>query len=99
MDASGKIRLLRSYGGHLGYRHWWRHDLRSTLALSLIGTEHRDGFPTDVTKRVRGVQANVMWDPLPDVLVVLEYAGAIRELENGEEGKLETLRLSLRYTF
>ena len=99
IDAAGNISLQRSFGGHIGYRHWWRRDLRSTLALSLVGTENRDDVAADVTRRVRGVQANLIWTPLPKALVALEYAGAERELESGREGELELLRVTFRYTF
>lgn len=99
VDAAGNIRLQRSYGGHLGYRHWWRGDLRSTLGVSHVGTE-REGEPAGtLSKRVTGIQANLIWTPLPNGLVSLEYASAEREVESGEKGDLQLLRLTLRYTF
>jgi hypothetical protein len=99
IDGAGNITLRQSWGGHLGYRHWWRRDLRSTVGYSYVATEKDDGADADVTRSVSGLQANLIWTPLPNALVALEYAGARRELESGAAGELDLLRLTFRYSF
>ncbi len=98
VDATGKITLQESFGAHLGYRHWWHDTLRSTLAFSYAGTSNT-GTATEVTDRSRSLQANLLWTPASRTLVGIEYARALRELENGEEGEMELLRMTLRYEF
>jgi hypothetical protein len=99
IDTAGNISLIESYGGHLGYRHWWNEQLRSTLAAAYIGTDNPAGVPTDITKEVRSLQANLMWTPVDHTLFSFEYSKAIRELENGDDNELELLQLTVRYNF
>lgn len=98
VDANGEISLQEVYGGHLGYRHWWYDSLRSTLAYSYAATNHT-GSAANVTKASRSLQANLLWTPASSMLVGIEYARALRELESGEEGEMELLRMTLRYDF
>ena len=98
IDANGAIALQEVYGGHLGYLHWWSEALRSTLAYSRVATNN-SGTAPQATKESRSVQANLLWTPAKNMMVGAEYARALRELENGEEGEMELLRMTLRYDF
>ena len=104
IDAAGNIDLQPSYGGHIGYRHWWSQKLRSTLAFSYAGTDNdlenidpnnRD----DVNSEVYGSQLNLLWIPVPNGLVGLEYSKAIRNVESTKEGNMDMLTLLVRYDF
>ncbi|MGB6017991.1 MAG: DcaP family trimeric outer membrane transporter [Sulfurimonadaceae bacterium] len=104
IDADGNIQLQPAYGGHIGYRHWWSQKLRSTLALSYAGTDnHMENVNIDdsnrVTKDVYGLQLNLLWIPVPNGLVGLEYSKALRSVESGEEGNMDMVTLLVRYDF
>ncbi len=104
IDADGKIELQATYGGHIGYRHWWTHKLRSTVAISYAGTDNQmnNVYPADaalVNRAVYGSQLNLLWIPLPNGLVGLEYSRAQRVVESGDEGNMDMLTLLVRYDF
>ncbi len=104
IDADGNIELQPAYGGHIGYRHWWSQKLRSTLAFSYAATDNNaDNInPADrnsVNSDVYGSQLNLLWIPIPNGLVGLEYSKALRSVESTEEGNMDMVTLLVRYDF
>lgn len=104
IDAQGNIDLQATYGGHLGYRHWWSPSWRSTLAFSYAGTQNNlqniyAGDLGRVTRDVYGTQLNLLWIPLPKALVGLEYSGGVRRVESGIKGEIGMVTLLIRYDF
>ncbi len=104
IDADGKIELQATYGGHIGYRHWWTHKLRSTLAFTYAGTDNNmENVNTAdydrVNREVYGSQLNLLWIPLPNGLVGLEYSKALRTVESGIKGDMDMVTLLVRYDF
>ncbi len=104
IDNNGDIDLQVSYGGHIAYRHWWSKNLRSTLALSFAGTDNNlDNFkPTKLEKlneNAYSSQLNLLWTPIVNALVGVEYAKALRIVESGDKGKMDMIILLVRYDF
>ncbi|MDX1295923.1 MAG: DcaP family trimeric outer membrane transporter, partial [Sulfurimonadaceae bacterium] len=99
VDTNGNIELQTSYGGHLGYRHFWSEQLRSTLAYVYIATDNNSGVATDVTKEMSQWTTNVMWSPATRMLVGLEYNKIEKELENGDKGDQDLLQMIWQYDF
>lgn len=104
IDAEGNIELQPTYGGHVGYRHFWTQKLRSTLALSYTGTDNNIGNVniadrSRVNRDVYGSQLNLLWIPVPNGLVGLEYSKALRTVESGDEGNMDMVTLLVRYDF
>lgn len=104
IDAEGNIELQPTYGGHIGYRHWWSQKWRSTLAFSYAGTNN-DLENINISDRekvnsdVYGSQLNLLWIPVPNGLVGLEYSQALRTVESGKEGNMHMVTLLVRYDF
>jgi len=98
VDAEGDIRVQPSWGAHLGYRHWWRDDLRSTAAVSGVRTDNGIAVGT-LTRQSGSLQLNLIWTPLKDLLTGVEYAHARRETEAGDGLDADLLRFCLRYEF
>ncbi len=104
IDSEGRITLQPTLGANLGYRHWWNQKLRSTLALAYAGKEN-DEAKVDpdgrekVNEDVYGVQLNLLWMPVPNALIGLEYSNALRRVESGDEGTMDMVTLLVRYDF
>lgn len=101
-EASGAMELTTIYGGHLGYRHWWSSSLRSTLALSYMGSqvdEENENTFALLTKETKGLQVNLYYTPVKNLLFALEYAYAKREVYSGNSGDMSSTNLLLRYDF
>ena len=102
IDTNGNIELQPSFGGHIGYRHWWDKKLRSTISFSYAGTENNLDYITnldDVNRNVYSSQLNLLWMPLKNSLVGIEYAKAKRQVESGKVGNIDLVILMVRYDF
>lgn len=104
IDADGNIDLQPAYGTHLGYRHWWSDSLRSTIGVSYAGTSNNlaDIDSTDLAKvnrAVYGTQLNLLWIPIPNALLGVEYSKGVRYVQSDESGNMDLIILLLRYDF
>lgn len=102
VTPDGEIKLQTSFGGHIGYRHWWNHKLRSTISYSYAATKNDTTNLNNldkVNKDAQSSQVNLLWMPIPNSLVGVEYALAKRGVESGKEGKIKMLNLIFRYDF
>jgi len=101
-ETTEAIDLTTAFGGHIGYRHWWSSSLRSTLALSYLGSkikrEHQKSFEF-LTKESQALQFNLYWNPLVNLLVGGEITHAKRELYGEESAEIKSLNLVVRYDF
>ncbi len=105
IDANGNIKLQPSYGGQFGYRHWWNKELRSTVSVSYAGTKNNmEAFSssadnTTINKEAYSSQLNLLWTPLINSLIGVEYTKARRTVQSGEDGELDAAMLRIRYDF
>jgi hypothetical protein len=100
VDALGDINLQKSYGAHIGYRHWWSGTLRSTVAFNMTGTDNNlDVVPSTVSKKANSEHINLMWVPISNGLIGFEYAHINRENEQGASNDLDQYKMRFRYDF
>ena len=89
--------LSTSYGGELGYQHWWTPNLRSNINA---GYFHQDLNSSLLTAAETGVfnkelmtaHVNLLWNPVPFVTVGVEYMWGHRVVVSnlkGDENALE----------
>jgi hypothetical protein len=81
------------------YRHFWNANLRSTIALSGLRSNNPAGTAGNVNKAAESAHVNVIWSPLAQVNLGLEYIHATREIENGQKGHLNRIQTSAQYVF
>ncbi|MBN2782679.1 MAG: porin [Campylobacterales bacterium] len=105
VDASGEIDLQPTYAYSLGYRHWWSKELRSTMALTYAGTKNDEEFlqsiidKTNINRSVYASHINLLWTPVLNSLIGVEYVKAKRVVESGDEGDMDSAMLRFRYDF
>lgn len=105
VDADGNIKLQPSFGGSIGYRHWWNTKLRSTVSISYAGTKNNMEIISaaadraSINKEAYSSQVNLLWTPVPNSLIGVEYVKAERKVESGETGDLDSAMLRFRYDF
>ena len=99
VDAGGQIRLPRQWGWYAAYRHFWADTLRSNVVVS-GATEHNPaGSPASTNKSTQSAHANLIWTPVANTDLGLEYIYANRETEDGLKGHLNRLQASAKYAF
>jgi hypothetical protein len=99
VDADGTLGLPRQWGGYAAYRHFWTDRLRSNLVLSSASQNNPDGTPGSTNKSTRSMHANLIWSPVANTDLGVEYIYANRETEDGLTGHLNRLQASAKYTF
>jgi len=99
VNANGSIELFNQYGGFIAYRHWWNNDWRSTMAYGLSYADNVDFVPKTVNQWAQSAQINLLWSPLAQTTLGLEYTYASRGLENGDSGHIHRLQFSSAFHF
>jgi hypothetical protein len=99
LDTSGHIILPNQWLATAAYRHFWNPALRSTLALSELGSSNPAGTAGSVNRDAQSAHLNLIWSPVPQTNLGVEYIYARREIENGEAGNLNRLQASAQYFF
>jgi hypothetical protein len=99
LDATGQLQLVKVYGGTLAYQHWWDKAWRSTLAYGFVSSDQPVFLGGDTTRQAQSVHANLLWSPILQVTVGLEYIYALRERTDNLTGDLHRMQFSTRVNF
>ena len=99
VDRRGNIALNSVYGGFLSYQHYWTPSWRSTLAYGFGQIDNPGFVAQSVSQQVQSVHVNLLWSPLLQTTIGLEYIYALRELEDGRRGDLQRVQFSTRFNF
>src|SRR6185503_5785895 len=98
--ASGELETIPVLSGHVSYRHPWTERWRSNLSIGYLSADNDAALTgTAVTRTVESAHLNIIYTPVDKLLFGLEYMHAIRELESGEDGTLDRLQFSAKFTF
>jgi hypothetical protein len=99
LDTDSHLVLPRQWLATAAYRHFWNANLRSTIALSGLRSSNPPGTAGSVNRAAESAHANVIWSPLAQVNIGLEYIHATRTIENGQTGRLNRIQTSAQYLF
>jgi len=98
-SSSHHLELNRLYSGTLFYQHYWNPVWRSNLALGYSHSNLPSYASQELTRDVFSAHANVVWNPVPQLNIGLEYLYAMRELQDGRDGDLNRVVFSTRFNF
>jgi len=102
--TTNEVETFDQWGGFLAYRHYWIDNLRSNLVYS-YGAADNDQAVLGTTaynaanKEFQSVHANLIWSPVPQVDLGIEYLYGYREIESGADGELNRIQFSATYNF
>lgn len=98
---NGKLEATSVSAGFVGYRHFWSDKVRSTLAYSFLDADYgtNDTVAADRTKKSASTRLNLMYSPAKEVTYGVEYSVASRELVNGNDGDMNRLQFTAKYSF
>jgi len=99
LDANGNLVLPNQWVAMAAYRHYWSPTVRSTLALSALRSSNPAGTAGSVNRGAESAHVNVIWSPIAQTNLGLEYIFATREIQNGQTGKLNRLQIGGQYFF
>ena len=100
IDGEGNIELIPISTGFIAYQHWWSDRWRSNWVLSAAEADiDINRMPASLTESVMSSHLNLVWSPLPETSIGLEWLYGRRTLANGETGILNRLQLTSMYKF
>jgi hypothetical protein len=97
-NTTGEFDSLTSYTGMFAYQHWWNQSWRSSLVYGIAYADQPD-FVRTANQQAQSLHANLLWSPMSQTTIGLEYIYANRELVNSQNGELQRLQLSTRFSF
>jgi len=98
-DSSKNLHALTTWGGNVGYQHFWADGLRSSVVYGHSQTTLKSFMPAGAHKRSDSVHANLIWSPVPSVDLGFEYCWGRAEDKNNAEGFMNRLQASAAYRF
>lgn len=100
IDDQGNIELTEVSGGHLAYQHWWTSTVRSSVVAGMaIADLATDIVPPNSNEKLASANLNLIWSPLPDLTLGVEWLYGYRRLIDERSGRLNRLQFSGIYRF
>ena len=93
------MRLPKQWGWFAAYRHYWSDPLRSNVVLSSAAESNPAGAPANTNRSTRSAHVDLIWTPVANTDLGIEYIYGYRQTEDGESGHLNRLQASAKYTF
>lgn len=98
INDAGEFHPVVSYSGMLAYQHWWDNAWRSTIVYGFARAD-QPGFAALANRQAQSLHANLLWSPIMQTTIGLEYIYANRELADGQNGELQRVQFSTRFNF
>ncbi len=99
IDAAGAVELRESAGGFVALQHWWSTTWRSTVAAGYGWMDADGAVPAKVTHTAGSTHANLLWSPVLEATLGIEWIHAWRALADNADGVLDRLQLTALYKF
>jgi len=99
VDTGGGLSLPDQWTAAVAYRHHWNATLRSTLALSALHASNPAGTAGSVNQEAQSAHLNLIWSPVKQANLGLEFLHARREVTSGSSGDLNRVQASAQYFF
>ena len=94
-----RLQTLDAWGGYVAFEHWWGHALRSALVGSYVHLDNlRIQGPNTFDNSVYSA-VNLIWSPLPQVNLGVEYLYGRRENRDGATGDASRVQTSAQFFF
>jgi hypothetical protein len=100
LSARGELEAISGTAAFVAYRHVWTDKIRSTVMAS--GSEYRNDVALTGPNANKGSfswAVNAFYAPIPQLDLGVEWRQASREIESGEEGTMNRLQVSAKYSF
>ncbi|NJD08563.1 MAG: TMF family protein [Methylococcaceae bacterium] len=99
LDATGRLRLVNTYGGLVAYQHWWDKSWRSTVGYGFVKADQPSFVTGEMNRQAQSLTVNLLWSPVPQTTFGVEYIYVTRQRVDGETGDLHRLQASARFNF
>jgi hypothetical protein len=97
----GLFRLLQATGWFGAYEHWWNEKWSTTLVYGESRTFIPSSLdlPGDTYKAAQYAAVNLVWLPIPNMMVGTEYLWGSRTDLDGQAGFARRIQVAVQYNF
>ena len=92
-----QLRPLKQVGGWASYQHWWTDKLRSTVVGSYQRMDNLNIQSSDSFKSSIYTNGNLIYSPLKNYDIGIEYIWGQRKNKNGQTGRANRLMFSMKW--
>lgn len=94
-----KMDLIPVFAGYLALQHWWTEELRSNATFGWVDIYNRGMEAPDALNRTFYTAGNLIWSPIPQVDLGVEFLWGQRREKSGREAEDPRLQFSAHYRF
>jgi len=99
LPDENEVYLPFSFGGHIGYEHYWSSKIYSNFIFSMLYLEGKSGVPDNLYNWGGSFQANSFWNVTDGARVGLEYLRGLRVDNGGDRGAANRVNILFFYDF
>ncbi len=99
INATGELEGLFARGWFVGYEHWWTPRWTSSFVYGQNGVSGIPTLPASTYKGAQYLATNVMWIPIDNTFVGVEYLWGERENIDTQSARARRLQLGVRFAF
>jgi hypothetical protein len=96
---NNSLETVKSLAAFGAYRHVWDGKSSSNVILSMADIDNPNGSPGTLSKGASSITINYLYRPVKQVTYGIMFLAGERETENGDDGKLNRLQASAKYSF
>ena len=97
---NGELKTQEAWGGYAAYQHHWTDTLRSNIMGGYVHVDNEtDLIGTAFNQEMWSGHLKLIWKPVKNYQVGVEYIHAERELDSGTEGDVDRIQASFIYNF
>ena len=97
--ATGALDTLEAWSAGTWYQHWWSETVRSAAYFGYVEVENTALQPGSAFSTATQANVNLVWSPVPQVNVGIEYLYGLLELKDGREGEGQRVQASAQWLF
>ncbi len=85
--------------GYFSYLHHRSKKWKSSVSYSTLYSSNPDHIAGSANKNAWSASGNIMFTPVKNLLIGAEIMHAYRQIQNGDEGSMDRLQFSAKYSF
>lgn len=92
----GSLKVLENYGAYTSYRHFWSDRWWSNVTYGFAGVDNSSSQPSSALHATQYGAVNLMWTPVTNFGVGLEYLYGWREDNAGDKDTASRIQLGVQ---
>lgn len=98
--ADGSLEPISVWSGFAAYQHWWSDRLRSNWAVGIAEADIDPALlPGTTNEAFLSSHLNLLWSPIPEATIGIEWLYGERRLANGTQGSFNRFQVTSLYKF